>query len=152
MSILETQHRSAWRMLAVAACIALAGACDERPPTTPTPQGLAIEGRWTGTMLDRSAGAGVLDVVLMGSGDVGTGTFSLTFADASANLQGLVLARTRDAPSIDLSDQPHHQRARLFRRARVVLLGAADAERQPHVGHRTNRRSAALSCAVAPWS
>jgi len=103
MSILETQHRSAWRMLAVAACIALTGACDERPPTTPSPQGLTIEGRWTGTMLDRSAGAGVLDVVLMGSGDVGTGTFSLTFADASANLQGLVLARTRDAPSIDVS-------------------------------------------------
>jgi hypothetical protein len=102
MSIFETQHRSAWRMLAFAACIALADACEGRPPTTPTPQGLVVGGRWTGTMLDRSAGAGVLDVVLMGSGDVGTGTFSLTFADASANLQGQVLARTGDAPSIDL--------------------------------------------------
>ena len=36
----------------------------------------------------------------------GTGTFTLTFADASANLQGQVLARTRDAPSIDLLINP----------------------------------------------
>jgi len=41
--------------------------------------------------------------VLSGSNDVGTGTFSLAFADTSANLQGLVLARTREAPAIDLT-------------------------------------------------
>ena len=53
---------------------------------------------------DRSIGrTGILDVVLSGSNDVGTGPFSLAFADASANLQGLVLARTRDAPAIELS-------------------------------------------------
>jgi hypothetical protein len=102
MWLLETQRRSAWPMLVVAACIALTCACDEGPPTTPTPQGLVIAGRWTGTMLDRSAGAGAMDVTVIGSGDVGTGTFTLTFADASANLQGTVLARTRDAPSIEL--------------------------------------------------
>ena len=103
MSLFDAQRQSPWLRIVVAACIALAVACDERPPSTPTPQGLAVEGRWTGTLIDRSAGTGVFDVVLMGSDDVGTGTFSLTFADASANLQGLVLARTRDAPSIDLS-------------------------------------------------
>jgi hypothetical protein len=89
--------------LVVAACITLMVACDERPPTTPGPPGLPIEGRWTGTLSDRSAGTGTLDVVLMGSGDVGTGTFTVAFADASANLRGLVLARTRDASAIDLS-------------------------------------------------
>ena len=102
----KTPHRSAWRTFAVAACIALTGACDDGPPTTPTPQGLAIAGRWRGTMLDRSAGTGNLDVELIGSGDVGTGTFTLTFPDASANLQGQVLARTREAPSIDLLINP----------------------------------------------
>jgi hypothetical protein len=102
MLLLETQRRSAWPMLMAAACIALTCACDERPPTTPTPAGLVIAGRWTGTMLDRSAGAGAFDVMVIGSGDVGTGPFTLTFADASANLQGTVLARTRDAPSIEL--------------------------------------------------
>jgi len=103
MSLLDLQRKSTWLGLPVAACIALTGACDESPPTTPTPQGLVVEGRWTGSMIDRSAGTGVVDVVLSGSNDIGTGTFSLAFADASANLQGLVLARTRDAPAIDLS-------------------------------------------------
>lgn len=103
MSLFDLQRKSTWLGLPVAACIALTGACDEPPPTTPTPQGLVVEGRWTGSMIDRSAGTGVVDVVLSGSDDVGTGTFSLAFADSSANLQGLVLARTRDAPAIDLS-------------------------------------------------
>ena len=89
--------------LALAACVALSGACDERPPTTPTPEALAIEGTWTGTMIDRSAGTGVFDVTLSGANTVGTGTFTLVFADASANVQGVVLARTQDAPRIELS-------------------------------------------------
>jgi hypothetical protein len=103
MCLVNVLRRLISLRMVVAACIALTVACDERPPTTPTPQGLPIEGRWTGTLIDRSAGTGTLDVVLMGSGDVGTGTFTVAFADASANLQGLVLARTRDAPAIDLS-------------------------------------------------
>jgi hypothetical protein len=103
MPTFDAQRRSAWLNLPIAACIALTGACDERPPTTPAPRRLVVEGRWTGTMVDRSAGTGVLDIVLSGSDDVGTGTFSLAFADPAANLQGLVLARTRDAPAIDLS-------------------------------------------------
>jgi hypothetical protein len=103
MSLFDAQRSAHWPGLLVGAVMALTVACDERPPSAPTPQGLPVEGRWTGTLTDRSAGTGVLDVVLMGSGDVGTGTFSLAFADSSANLQGLVLARTRDAPSIDLS-------------------------------------------------
>ena len=103
MSLFDVQRKSLGLRLSVAACIALTAACDERPPTTPTPQGLVVEGRWTGTLIDRAAGTGGFDAVLMGSGDVGTGTFSLTFADASANLQGQVLARAGNAPSIDLS-------------------------------------------------
>jgi len=103
MATVENQRTSAWPRILIAACLVLTSACDERPPTTPTPASLVVEGRWTGTMADRSAGTGSVEVVLNGTNDVGTGTFSLTFPDASANLQGLVLARTKDAPLIDLS-------------------------------------------------
>ena len=103
MSNVGTKRGSASLSIVAAACIALSVACDEHPPTTPADRGFAIEGRWTGTMLDRSAGSGAFEVSLTGSGDVGTGTFTLTFADTSANLQGVVLARTRDTPSIELS-------------------------------------------------
>jgi hypothetical protein len=103
MPTVETQGTSARPWLLLVACLALASACDERPPTAPTPPPLVVEGRWTGTMADRAAGSGAVEVVLNGSNEVGTGTFSLTFPDASANLQGLVLARTKDAPVIDLS-------------------------------------------------
>src|SRR4051812_25827782 len=89
--------------LALVACAALACGCDEPAPMTPTPSRLPIEGTWAGTMTDRSAGRGAFEVVLIGSDDVGTGTFTLAFPDPSANLQGLVLARTKDAPVIDLS-------------------------------------------------
>jgi hypothetical protein len=103
MPILETPRTSAWSQVVVAVCLMLLSACDERQPTGPTQPALVIEGRWTGTMADRSAGTGSVEVVLNGSGEVGTGTFSLVFPDPSANLQGLVLARTKDAPAIDLS-------------------------------------------------
>jgi hypothetical protein len=103
MPLFDAHRRSAWLSLLVAACMTLTGACDEPTPTTPTLQELVVQGRWTGTMIDRSAGTGVFDAMLSGSNDVGTGTFSLAFPDTSANLQGLVLARTRDAPAIDLS-------------------------------------------------
>jgi hypothetical protein len=101
--IVENPRTSAWPWLLIAACLVLTSACDERPPTAPAPPSLVVEGRWTGTMADRSAGSGAVEIVLNGSSDVGTGTFSLTFPDASANLQGQVLARTKDAPVIDLS-------------------------------------------------
>jgi hypothetical protein len=101
--IFDTQRPSASPWLLIAACVVLMSACDEGPPTTPTPPSLVVEGRWTGTMTDRSAGSGSIEVVLNGSNELGTGTFSLAFPDASANLQGLVLARTNGAPVIDLS-------------------------------------------------
>jgi hypothetical protein len=103
MSLSNALRAPAWRRIFAAACVVATIGCDERPPTPPTTPALAIEGRWTGRLIDRSAGTGTLDIALIGSGDVGTGTFTLTFADPSANLQGLVLARTRDAPAIDLS-------------------------------------------------
>jgi hypothetical protein len=99
----KPRSSSPWPRVVLAACLALTGACDERPPTTPTPAAFVIEGRWTGTMIDRSAGSGTFDVVINGSSDVGTGTFTLTFADPSANVQGQVLARTGSNPVIDLS-------------------------------------------------
>ncbi len=91
--------------LLMATCIgiALSTACDERSPTSPGPPRLSVEGAWAGTVIDRSAGPGLLAVTLIGAGDVGTGTFTLTFADASANVQGAVLARTVNAPRIDLT-------------------------------------------------
>jgi hypothetical protein len=102
MPIFDTQRTAAWAVMIIAACLLLT-ACDERPPTTPTPSALAVEGRWTGTLTDRAAGAGAIDLSLNGSGELGTGTFSLVFPDASANVQGQLLARTQDAPTIDLT-------------------------------------------------
>jgi hypothetical protein len=103
MSIHTTARRSVWLPVVLAVCLALSGACDERTPTTPTPQPGALEGRWSGSMIDRAAGTGAFDVVLTGSSELGTGTFSLTFADPSANVQGSVLARPRDAGVVDLT-------------------------------------------------
>ena len=101
----DAAHTSGRFGLLTAAClgIALLTACDERSPTNPGPPQLPIEGAWAGTMVDRSAGPGILAVTLTGASDVGTGTFTLTFADASANVQGAVLARTANAPRIDLT-------------------------------------------------
>ncbi len=99
----DPPRTSVWPVVLIAACLGLTSACDETPPTNPTPPALVVEGRWTGTLTDRAAGSGAMELSLNGSGDVGTGTFSLVFPDASANLQGLVLARTKDAPAIDLS-------------------------------------------------
>jgi hypothetical protein len=103
MSIHTTACRSAWLPVVLAVCLASSGACDERTPTTPTSQPGALEGRWSGSMIDRAAGTGAFEVVLTGSNELGTGTFSLTFADPSANVQGSVLARPRDAGIVDLT-------------------------------------------------
>ena len=103
MSIHTTARRSVWLPSVLAVCLALSGACDEHTPTNPTPQPGALEGRWNGAMTDRAAGTGVFEVVLTGSNELGTGTFSLTFADPSANVQGSVLARPREAGVVDLT-------------------------------------------------
>jgi hypothetical protein len=88
-----------------AACLVVGAlsACDDGSPTTPGPRPLAIDGTWTGAMTDRAAGAGVLVVTLAGTSEVGTGTFTLTLADASATVQGAVLARAASAPRIELT-------------------------------------------------
>jgi hypothetical protein len=78
-------------------------ACGNDSPTMPGPRPLAIEGAWTGAMTDRAAGGGVLDVTLSGTSEVGTGTFTLTLADASARVQGAVLARASNGPRVDLT-------------------------------------------------
>ena len=103
MPTFDTPRTSVWPVVLIAACLGLIGACDEASPNDPTPPALAVEGRWTGTLTDRAAGSGAIELSLNGSGQVGTGTFSLVFADASANLQGQVLARTQGAPAIELS-------------------------------------------------
>jgi hypothetical protein len=106
MPLLTEAARTSGRLRFLpAAClgITLLTACDERSPTNPGPPPLSIAGAWAGTVVDRAAGPGVLAVTLSGASDVGTGTFTLTFADASANVQGAVLARTADAPRIDLT-------------------------------------------------
>jgi hypothetical protein len=91
--------------LLMVTCLAIGAltACGNDSPTTPGPRPLAIEGTWTGAMTDRAAGGGVLAVTLGGASDVGTGTFTLTLADASAQVQGAVLARTTNAPRIELT-------------------------------------------------
>ena len=91
------------RKLLAAVCLAIGtlSACGDDSPTAPGPGPLPIEGRWTGGLTDRSAGAGTLDVSVGGPGEVGA--FTLTLADASGNVQGAVLARAATAQRTELT-------------------------------------------------
>jgi hypothetical protein len=77
------------------------GGCDERP-TTPTPVRVPIEGTWTGTITDRTAGTAQVSITLSGIDTVGLGTFAFTFPDAAANASGVAQGLTHNAPTIDL--------------------------------------------------
>jgi hypothetical protein len=104
LSIVTVPVSGRLRLLTVT-CLAIGAltACGNDSPTLPGPRPLAIEGTWTGAITDRAAGGGVLDVTLGGTSDVGTGTFTLTLADASGRVQGAVLARATSAPRIELT-------------------------------------------------
>jgi hypothetical protein len=93
-----------WPMqVGLAAVIALAAACDERPPTSPDPRRVVIEGRWSGTLVDRTAGTGQLVVVASGVEQSAYGTFTVSFADPSTDVRGLIIGRTQDAPTIAMT-------------------------------------------------
>jgi hypothetical protein len=87
------------------ACVAVTAlvvsGCDEAP-TAPGPGRVPIEGTWTGTITDRTAGTAQVSITISGVDTLGLGTFSLTFPDAAANASGIIQARTDDAPTIDL--------------------------------------------------
>jgi hypothetical protein len=84
----------------VVAVLVLSG-CDESP-TAPGPTRVPIEGTWTGTITDGTAGTAQLSITVSGLDTLGLGTFALTFPDAAANAGGIVSARTDHAPTIDL--------------------------------------------------
>lgn len=77
-------------------------ACESEPPTSPGPTRTGILGRWSGSVSDREAGHGRLDLELIGTEQVPTGTFSLLLGDG-ARVSGLVLARTNEHPTIVLT-------------------------------------------------
>lgn len=91
------------RMAVVAGVLAAAAACDEASPTAPGPLPVVIEGSWAGSMIDRSAGTGQVQMTVSGIDTLATGTFTLAFADPSANVSGVALGRTQNAPAIELS-------------------------------------------------
>ena len=91
------------RTAVVSCLLAAASACDEPAPTAPGPMPVVIEGTWAGSMIDRSAGTGQLQLTASGIETLATGTFTLAFADPSANVSGVVLGRTQNAPAIELS-------------------------------------------------
>lgn len=86
------------RLGALALVLGLAG-CGDRSPTGPEPAPVGVIGRWTGSMNDRDAGIGRLEVEMIGTEAVPTGTFSLTLADG-ARVGGLVIGRTNERPTI----------------------------------------------------
>jgi hypothetical protein len=95
--------RSRWvGRMAVMSCLLAAG-CDEPAPTAPGPAPVVIEGTWSGSMIDRSAGTGQVLLTASGIETLALGTFTLTFADPSANVSGAITGRTQNAPTIDLS-------------------------------------------------
>jgi hypothetical protein len=87
---------------ALVACLLAAG-CDEPAPTAPGPTPVVIEGTWSGSMIDRSAGTGQVQLTASGIETLAVGTFTLAFADPSANVSGVLTGRTQNAPTIDLS-------------------------------------------------
>jgi hypothetical protein len=91
------------RIAMVSCLLAAAAACDEPAPTAPGPMPVVIEGTWAGSMIDRSAGTGQIQLTASGIETLATGTFTLAFADSSANVSGVVLGRTQNAPAIELS-------------------------------------------------
>lgn len=91
------------RMAVLSCVLAAAVACDEPAPTAPGPLPVVIEGTWAGSMIDRSAGTGQIQLTASGVETLATGTFTLAFADPSANVSGVVLGRTQNAPAIELS-------------------------------------------------
>jgi hypothetical protein len=91
------------RATVVAGALAVASACDEPAPTAPGPMPVVIEGTWAGSMIDRSAGTGQIQLTASGIDTLATGTFTLAFADPSANVSGVVTGRTQNAPAIELS-------------------------------------------------
>jgi hypothetical protein len=61
-----------------------------------------VLGRWSGSMADREAGTARLEVEMVGTEQVPTGTFSLVLGDG-ARVSGLVLGRTNEHPTIVLT-------------------------------------------------
>jgi hypothetical protein len=89
-------------MQACALALLLAvGGCDEAP-TAPSPPRVPIEGTWTGTITDRTAGTAQVSITLSGIDRLGLGTFAFTFADPGANASGIAQGLTQNAPTIDL--------------------------------------------------
>ena len=85
----------------VAVTVLVLAGCDEAP-TAPSPARVPIEGTWTGTITDRTAGTAQLSITVSGLDTVGLGTFALTFPNAAANASGILQARTEDTPTIDM--------------------------------------------------
>lgn len=77
------------------------GGCDE-PPTAPSAVRVPIEGTWTGTITDRTAGTAEVSITLTGIDTLGLGTFAIAFPDAAANVSGIAQGLTQHAPTIDL--------------------------------------------------
>lgn len=103
-SYTPTPGRGTWpsaRIVAIAVLLGVAG-CDDEPPTSPEPRPIGVVGRWSGSMIDRDAGTGRLEVEMIGTEEVPTGTFSLTLADG-ARVGGLVIGRTNERPTIVLT-------------------------------------------------
>lgn len=98
----DRQRWSGLRRLAPALALLAFVGCESEPPTSPGPTRTGILGRWSGSVSDREAGTGRLELELIGTEQVPTGMFSLLLGDG-ARVSGLVLARTNEHPTIVLT-------------------------------------------------
>ena len=140
-------RRTGTRRLRCGAAVAMvlstlaAIACHHATPTAPGPTRVAIEGTWQGTLTDRTGVESQMAMTITGIETSASGTFALSFDDASKNARGIVLASTIDVPTVHLT--LNIQQAGpgctgtpgVFYHARVALAGnVLDGDYEPAFG------------------
>ena len=91
------------QVAALVVLVALPGCGSSPTAPEPGPARVAIEGTWTGSIIDRTSGTAQLSMTISGLDTLGVGTFAIVFPDPAANASGILQGRTQNTPTVDLS-------------------------------------------------
>jgi hypothetical protein len=84
--VFALSHKAEMQRVFMIAAAAVLAACAGKSSTAPTPAEIA--GSWTGPVNDAIQGTGTLSFSLAQTGDSVTGTWSITYADSTADVSG----------------------------------------------------------------